>query len=148
VPHAVSRISCRFTDYIDDIHIHINITHTHIHIPRRFTHYIDDLEHHTLATLTSERARANNPKLPCFILGESMGGMLALELERRGTLRQHLAGMILTGTVVRVAPAVLPPKPVVWLIRQIAQFFPLVELPDDSLINTFDEVLLDLCVCV
>jgi hypothetical protein len=38
--------------------------------------------------------------------------------------RLQLAGVVLLGPVVRVAATLLPPAPVLWVLRQLARFFP------------------------
>lgn len=56
---------------------------------RRFGDFLDDLEQ------VLERARAEHPELPCFLVGHSMGGLVvaAYALERR----PDLAGVVTVG---------------------------------------------------
>ncbi|KAL4855384.1 Caffeoylshikimate esterase [Chlorella vulgaris] len=62
---------------------------------------------------------------PAVLGGESMGGAI-------------LAGVLLLGPVVRVAATLLPPAPVLWVLRQLARFFPTLPVPDDSIQKGFE----------
>lgn len=59
-----------------------------------------------------------------FVFGESMGGLLVLLVSLRKSVGPKLAGLVLSAPVVAVSPAVLPPWPVVIILRWLAKFFP------------------------
>jgi alpha-beta hydrolase superfamily lysophospholipase len=61
---------------------------------------------------------------PLFLLGESLGGSIALRLMERPAAREKVQGLVLLAPVIRVAGAVLPPRPVLFLMRLLAYFFP------------------------
>lgn len=67
---------------------------------RRFEQFVDDVER----TLTA--VRAENPRLPLFLLGHSMGGAVAARLA--ATRPQSLAGLILSAAAVRVHDHLFP----------------------------------------
>jgi len=70
-------------------------------------------------------ARSMHPGVPVFLLGESMGGTIVLRLlQTDPEVVSQLAGVALLGPVVRVASAVLPPPPVMFILRLLARFFP------------------------
>ncbi|KAL4855383.1 Caffeoylshikimate esterase [Chlorella vulgaris] len=92
---------------------------------------------------------------PAVLGGESMGGAIVLRLlllqqpelqqqakSRTKKLKQQprlqLAGVLLLGPVVRVAATLLPPAPVLWVLRQLARFFPTLPVPDDSIQKGFE----------
>lgn len=84
------------------------------------------------------RARAALPDaVPVFLLGESMGGLCAL---------QHLVlhkldvdGVILCGALIQIAPALLPPRVMMPILRAVAWLFPTMAVPDNDVAGeTFD----------
>lgn len=66
---------------------------------------------------------------PLFLLGESVGGVMALLLAMRPGITERLTGMILCGAAVRVNPDVLPPAPVLSGVKVLGPYFPKVPLP-------------------
>ena len=85
----------------------------------RFQDFVDSV------TQVLEGAKQEHPGLPCFVCGESMGGTIVLRmLQQSAELRRQLAGAVLLAPVIKVAPAVLPPPPVMLILRLLARFFP------------------------
>eukprot|EP00884_Botryococcus_braunii_P020141 jgi/Botrbrau1/6810/Bobra.0153s0009.4 len=97
----------------------------------RFEDFVDDA-----ALLLDDVHRAQGP--PVFVLGESMGGTIVLRLMMRPAARQKVQGIVLLAPVVRVAPAVLPPAPLLLLLRLLAFFFPRMSVPSQEVDATFD----------
>lgn len=98
----------------------------------------DFAEHAEEVRAAVARARASLPeRTPIFLLGESMGGLCAL---------QHLImhdtdvdGVILCGAVIQVAPALLPPQIVVSALKGISWLLPTMAVPGEDVGgDTFD----------
>eukprot|EP00808_Paulinella_micropora_P016136 g29895.t1 len=102
---------------------------------RGYARYFDDwVDEFALVAKHAQKAGRAGTKL--FVLAESMGGAIVL----RGMLQDKVRpdGVILTGPVVRVAQAVLPPPPVVWMVRALSNLFPRQPMPAQELADTFD----------
>ncbi|CEL99672.1 unnamed protein product [Vitrella brassicaformis CCMP3155] len=112
---------------------------TRVHIGR-FQHYVDDVRR------MIERRRVAG--VPVFVFGESMGASIAVVLAIQEEMRVAraerqlfydffwgltcypyqrlpLAGLILSGTAIRVAKGVFPPKLVRYLLRMLALLLPM-----------------------
>lgn len=98
----------------------------------------DFAEHAVEARAAVARARSALPEsTPVFLLGESMGGLCAL---------QHLIihetdvnGVILCSAVLQIAPALLPPSFVMPILRGISWLVPTMALPGQDIGGeTFD----------
>ncbi|GJP44012.1 hypothetical protein CLOM_g15566 [Closterium sp. NIES-68] len=93
----------------------------HGFIPR-FDNLVDDVTEFA----ASLRARPALAHLPFFLYGESMGGAVALLTH----LRQPSAwqGAILAAPMCKIAPEMMPPKPVVTTLSFLASIFPRAKL--------------------
>ncbi|CAI5477697.1 unnamed protein product [Closterium sp. Yama58-4] len=93
----------------------------HGFIPR-FDNLVDDVTDFT----ASLRARPSLAHLPFFLYGESMGGAVALLTH----LRQPSSwqGAILAAPMCKIAPEMMPPKPVVTTLSFLASIFPRAKL--------------------
>ncbi|CAI5489591.1 unnamed protein product [Closterium sp. Naga37s-1] len=93
----------------------------HGFIPR-FDNLVDDVTEFT----ASLRARPSLAHLPFFLYGESMGGAVALLTH----LRQPSSwqGAILAAPMCKIAPEMMPPKPVVTTLSFLASIFPRAKL--------------------
>ncbi len=87
---------------------------------RRFDDYVDDLA----ALVASERDR--KPQLPVFLLGHSMGSIIAVLYAERRT--GSLAGLLLTGTAFE--PVADPPRWLVSLVLAASRLLPRLPLPN------------------
>jgi len=67
---------------------------------RRFTDYLDDLEQ------MHARVRREHPGLPCYLVGHSMGGLVAAAYARER--RPELTGLVLSGVPVRIGDGISP----------------------------------------
>ena len=115
--------------------------------PRGYTHIrsiddcIDDI--FEAAWWAQNQARnGNKAPLPLFLLGESYGGVQVLiaALEaRKGYGFTQLVGAIVLGGLIRVVPDMLPPAPVVALLKYLARYYPRVAMPATDTSKTFDE---------
>ena len=68
----------------------------------RFDHFVDDLH------LLVRRAREAYPPLPVFLLGHSMGGLIAIRYALRPDHQADLAGLVLSGAALQVGDDVSP----------------------------------------
>lgn len=73
-------------------------------------------------------ARPEAATAPTFVLGESLGGAVALRAWLSNTLRPT-GGLLLLGPFVRLPPGDAPPPPAVALLRALAALFPHAQLP-------------------
>ena len=87
---------------------------------RRFADYVDDLA----ALVAAERQR--RPALPLFLLGHSMGSLVALLYAQRQT--GEVAGLVLTGTALE--PAAEPPRWLAAILLTLARLVPRLPLPN------------------
>lgn len=83
--------------------------------------YIDHFDQFTDAVVAlRQRAAADHPELPIFVLGHSMGGLIATTYTVRD--REHLAGCLVSG------PALLTSQPIPllqkWVIQLLSKCFP------------------------
>ena len=86
---------------------------------RRFDDFVDDLH------LLIERAVAAHPALPCFLLGHSMGGLIAVRYAL--AYQTDLAGMVLSGGALRVDEGVSPlAKRLGILVARLAPALPII----------------------
>ncbi|CAN0551409.1 unnamed protein product, partial [Ectocarpus sp. 12 AP-2014] len=96
----------------------------------------DFLNHAEEVGAAIARARAALPNgCPLFVLGESMGGLCALQhlISERANddTTDTVDGVILCGALLQVAPAVLPPKVVAAfpLLKAVGWFMPTLGVP-------------------
>jgi len=64
---------------------------------------------------------------PVFLYGESMGGTIIMEIVR--TYNLNLSGFILLAPVIRVQSSLLPPAPILAVLKLLAFFFPMMAVP-------------------
>lgn len=88
-------------------------------VVRRFDDYVDDLH------LLVRRTATNHPALPLFLLGHSMGGLIAVRYALRH--QADLAGLVLSGAALQVGDDVSPlAKRVGAVIARVAPNLPLI----------------------
>jgi acylglycerol lipase len=85
-------------------------------------------------------AHAASDKGKLFIFAESMGATIALRALTGATklFPRNVSGIVFSGPVIRVAPEVLPPKPVVFVIKALATVFPLLSVPSSEVADGFE----------
>eukprot|EP00903_Cladosiphon_okamuranus_P011219 g10585.t1 len=87
------------------------------------------------------RAHAALPEgCPVFVLGESMGAACVLQhLLSDGTDQDAVAGLILSGALIQINPALMPPKAVFPLLRAVGWLMPTLPVPGSEIGGeTFD----------
>ena len=85
--------------------------------------YIDDFDRliqDGIAYMDSIRQQAYNVGLPCFVIGESMGGAVVVQLSKK----TKIDGMILLAPMCKINPSMIPPKPITWMLTRLASWFP------------------------
>ncbi|CAM9980107.1 unnamed protein product, partial [Hapterophycus canaliculatus] len=113
--------------------------------------YSLDFANHAVETGAAiSRARAALPQgCPLFLLGESMGGLCALQhlVSGAGTgdgdstanTDNNVDGIILCGALLQVAPGVLPPKAVFTVLKAVGWLMPTMGVPGAAIGGeTFD----------
>lgn len=111
-------------------------------VPPYRTHVPDFGEHANEVGAAVSRARSALPEgCKVFLLGESMGGLVALHAlvsNDKNTL--SVDGLLLCGAVVEPASEVIPPPAVFQVLRLLAWFFPTMGVPGAAIGGkTFDE---------
>lgn len=100
----------------------------------------DDLVDDVFAAVEWAQLEAGGSAPPLYLLGESFGGLhvlaSAMQAEQRGV---SVAGVVTLGALVRIPPALLPPRPFVSLCVFAASYFPRVRLPAVDLSATYDQ---------
>jgi len=81
---------------------------------------LDDLIQDGLDVAAEVRSR--HPNLPLFMSGTSMGGAMALAVAMRADFK--IDGAVLSAPMVKISAENLPPTPVVWVLKILAQVFP------------------------
>jgi acylglycerol lipase len=114
---------------------------------RGYAHAFDDWVEQ-LARVAAAAPRAPAATKPLLLFGESLGGALLLRtlIARRLTATAPLAGVVLSAPVVRVAPEVLPPPPVVAAVKALATLLPRLQMPAQELDATYDAAFGDAAV--
>lgn len=83
--------------------------------------------------MMAERLKTQFPTLPLIVMGESMGGAVALQMARRDATRQEADGskrdplldsLILVAPMCAIMPELRPPQLVVTLLRCLSFYFP------------------------
>lgn len=75
---------------------------------------------------------SRDAKKPLFVLGESLGAAVVIRAHTLGAIKPS-GGVVLTGPLLRLAPEVLPPPPVVAVVRALAGLFPKLRMPQEPL---------------
>ena len=78
-------------------------------------HYINKIRFGT--------ASANSPcytHLPCFLVGESMGGAVVIQISRK----IRVDGMILLAPMCKIDPSMIPPAPITAILKVMVKWFP------------------------
>jgi len=77
-----------------------------------------------------------------FIHAESMGATIVLRALTGASdvfqYKDEVKGVVFSGPVIRVAPEVLPPPPVVAVIKALATIFPLLSVPSSEVADGFE----------
>ena len=97
-----------------------------------FEHLADDVLLHVRTVLTEHEGgdvsyldaahELPAPKTPCFLVGESMGGAVAIDVARRW--RRAFRGVVLVAPMVHIDPEIVPPPPVIALMRMLRWLLP------------------------
>ncbi|CAD7703869.1 unnamed protein product [Ostreobium quekettii] len=94
----------------------------------RFKDFVEE------AGATLDRLRASLPDgAPVAVLGESMGGLVTLLLALEPGVAEKIRGLVLLAPLIRPAAAVMPPKPVVAVVKLIGRLFPRLVMPGNEL---------------
>eukprot|EP00525_Craspedostauros_australis_P009509 CAMPEP_0198134518 /NCGR_PEP_ID=MMETSP1442-20131203/60118_1 /TAXON_ID= /ORGANISM="Craspedostauros australis, Strain CCMP3328" /LENGTH=242 /DNA_ID=CAMNT_0043795663 /DNA_START=437 /DNA_END=1162 /DNA_ORIENTATION=- len=107
---------------------------------RAYFDSIDTITNDFTKILNDMRSKFEGRKI--FAMGESFGGHIVLKQmlveQMKGESGSLADGYILTGPVIQLLPEMLPPKPVVALLKFVARFFPMLEMPGTDFFSTFD----------
>jgi acylglycerol lipase len=112
--------------------------------PKGYTHIrsMDDCVDDLFEAVFWARQQASASSLPLFFLGESYGGVqvlaAALEAKNYGMLSQ-LKGVVILGGLIKTAPSLLPPAPVISILKFLARYYPSTPAPAVDTSKTFDE---------
>jgi alpha-beta hydrolase superfamily lysophospholipase len=110
----------------------------YIHV-KQFSDLVDDV----FAAAVWAQQQAGDAATPFFLLGESFGGLqvlaAGLDKKRLEFYGVELAGVVTLGAVLEVGPGLLPPKPVIQLLKVLAVCFPRLKMPATDFSATFDE---------
>ena len=85
--------------------------------------YIEDFNHiiqDGIAYMDQVRGQPEHTGLPCFVVGESMGGAVVVQLCKR----TKIDGMILLAPMCKIDSSMIPPAPVTWLLTQLVGWMP------------------------
>jgi len=94
-----------------------------------FNQYVQDLANFVKEyQLKAEKNYGKCP--PIFLYGESMGGTIVMEVVRTDNL--NLSGLILLAPVIRVNPSLLPPAPILIILKLLAFLFPMMAVPGEN----------------
>ncbi len=86
------------------------------------------------------RLQDTAPSVPVFVLGESMGGLIALLLALRKHVGPQICGLVLCGAALKMTEALQPPRTMIALAKLIGLLFPELAVPGESLFgDTWDE---------
>ena len=112
----------------------------------------DDLVEDVYAALSWAQQEAGYTNLPTFLLGESFGGMVALEaaLQSKFYLRNvndkntaenttSLRGVICCSAVLEVNPEFLPPNFVIQVLTWLCPYYPRTRMPAVDFSQTYDQ---------
>ncbi len=102
---------------------------------REFHDLVEDI--FAAANWTKEQAKVDN--VPFFLLGESFGGLQVLAAALEPHPPVQFDGIITLGAALEIAPDILPPTPVIWLLSVLAKYYPKLTLPVTDTSSTFDQ---------
>lgn len=92
-----------------------------------------------ISSFRSSPARARGSRKPLYVFGESIGGTIALLLSLKPIANDAVSGLVLSAPVLKVSQNVLPPPPVVAVVRFLSNLFPKIKMPAQELDSTFDQ---------
>jgi alpha-beta hydrolase superfamily lysophospholipase len=97
----------------------------------------DDLVEDVFEAVEWAQKEAGSTTLPVFLLGESFGGLQVLAAGLDAEI--PLAGVIVLGAVIEIAPGLLPPRFVISMLSLLAPYYPKMKMPATDMSSTFDE---------
>ncbi|MEM6520541.1 MAG: alpha/beta fold hydrolase [Cyanobacteria bacterium P01_C01_bin.70] len=109
-----------------------------VHI-NEFDDFVEDV---FAAVVWTQKQLQCSADVPIFLIGESFGGLQVLAAglaeDKAKAAGINLAGIITTGAALAIAPATLPPKPVIKVLAFLSRYYPRLKMPATDFSATFD----------
>lgn len=83
---------------------------------------------------------ANDSDVPCFLFGESFGGLIVMGAAyQQDFYNTRIDGVVVSGGLLKLSDKFLPPRPVVSALVFLAKYYPKIVMPATDFESTFDD---------